>query len=86
MMDGYYDGSPGWGGWVLMIVMMVGLWALVAAAVVAVVRRSGGSTRKDPGGSAGAPGRILDERFARGEIDADEYQARKAVLAAERRR
>lgn len=86
MMDWYYNGSPGWGGWVLMTVMMLGFWALVATAVVTVVRGTRGSGRRDTDAGAGNAGGILDERFARGEIDAEEYEARKAALTADRRR
>jgi putative membrane protein len=75
-MMGWYDGM-GWGGWILMTGAMVVFWALLLFAVLALFRtqRSGGSTsdRRDPM-------QILDERFARGEIDEDEYYARSSVL------
>lgn len=64
----------GWGG----IVMMVLWWLVIAAAVVALVRfarpdeTSTGATRS---------GReILEERYARGEIDAAEFGERSRVL------
>lgn len=77
MMGWYYDGA-GWGGWILMTLAMVAFWALVVLAVLALfrdTRRSGESTpdQRDPH-------QILDERFARGEIDEDEYHARSSVL------
>ena len=76
MMGWYHDGM-GWGGWIVMTVAMVAFWALVVLAVLALFRtqRSGGSTpdRRDPM-------QILDERFARGEIDEDEYHTRSSVL------
>ena len=58
--------------------MMVAFWVLVSLIVVWVVRsnRSGGSTQDTD------PLRILDERFARGEIDPEEYNNRRAVLQA----
>jgi len=79
MMGWYYDGM-GWAGWILMTVGMVAFWALVIVAVVAIfrgTRRSGASApdHRDPM-------QILDERFARGEIDEDEYHARSSVLRA----
>ena len=80
MMGWYHDGTGwgGWGGWIVMMVVMVGFWALVVFAVIALFRgtqRTGEATpdRRDPM-------RILDERFARGEIDEDEYRARSVVL------
>ena len=78
MMGWYHDGM-GWGGWIVMTVAMVAFWALVVFAVLALFRtqRSGGSIpdRRDSM-------QILDERFARGEIDEDEYHARSSVLRA----
>lgn len=78
MMGWYHDGM-GWGGWILMTVAMVAFWALVVFAVLALFRtqRSGGS-----GSDRRDPMQILDERFARGEIDEDEYHARSSVLRA----
>lgn len=79
MMGWYHDGM-GPGGWILMTLAMVAFWALVVFAVVALFRgtqRSGEPTvdRRDPI-------QVLDERFARGEIDEDEYHARSSVLRA----
>jgi putative membrane protein len=78
-MMGWYNGM-GWGGWILMTLVMLAFWALVIFAVVAVFRgfgRSSGpvepTTRRDAL-------ETLQERFARGEIDADEYEARARVL------
>ena len=82
MMGWYYDSSIGWGGWIAMTLMMVAFWGLVIFAVVAIFR---GSAREFGGGhiehgEQRDPMQTLDERFARGEIDADEYHARQAVL------
>jgi putative membrane protein len=83
MMNGYY-GSMGWGGWVLMSLVMVAFWALVVYAIVVLFRGSGAGSR--PGAEPPAdPRRILDERYARGEIQLDEYQARKEALAGAER-
>ena len=83
MMNGYYDGM-GWGGWLLMVLLMVAFWGLVVYAVVALFRGDGAGSSSETGRPAD-PRRILDERFARGEIQLDEYQARKkALVDAER--
>jgi putative membrane protein len=83
MMD-WYGGSVGWGGWLLMSLMMLAFWTLIVVAVVAVVR----SLRRDSDrpGQRDAPDarQLLDERFARGEIDADEYGKRQELLRAGR--
>lgn len=79
MMGWYHDGA-GWGGWLVMTIAMIAFWAMVIVAVVVLFRgsKSSGqdsSPRQDPMD-------ILNERFARGEIDEDEYQARGAALRA----
>jgi len=72
----------GW-GWTLMVLAMVGFWALIIAGIVLVARAL---SRPRDDGSAG-PGKaqdaleILRERFARGEIDEEEYRRRRATLA-----
>ncbi|MER6216964.1 SHOCT domain-containing protein [Streptomyces sp. NPDC001272] len=90
----WYDGGWGWGGWFVMAVFMVLFWALVIAAIVALVRHfSGAHPGRQPGWSASAdePGwgsrraeDLLAERFARGDIDEDEYKRRLAVLREHR--
>ncbi|WP_245618379.1 SHOCT domain-containing protein [Knoellia aerolata] len=58
----------------------IAFWALVVFAVVALFR----GTRSDPKQARDENDddarRILDQRFARGEIDLDEYHARQLVL------
>ena len=86
-MMGWYSGW-GWGGWLGMSLLMLAFWGLVAVGVVALVRTV---RRDDQPRSAEQPMRvsapdahardILDERFARGEIDADEYTRRRDLLA-----
>ena len=78
-MMGWYYGNAGWGGWLLMGSMMVVFWGLLIAVGVALFR---GIRREGPAGSSGPASaqRILDERFARGEIDADDYRTRSQLL------
>jgi putative membrane protein len=68
----------GW-GWVAMTVGMAVLWGLLITLAVVLVR---GLNR--PAGPAdgprSSPERLLAERFARGEIDEDEYRRRLATL------
>jgi putative membrane protein len=90
MMGGY---DTGWGSWVVMSVMMVGLWVLVAVAIVAVIRWPWGSpdramVARTDSGSAPVVGRevspaaraLLEQRFAAGDIDEAEYRSRLAAL------
>lgn len=74
-------GGLGWGGWVLMVIAVLLLVALVVAVVIALLRMA--STGPQPGAGGARRSRaeeVLDERFARGEIDEEEYQRRRAVL------
>lgn len=75
----WYGNDPGWGGWLLMSLGMLAFWALVAVAVIALVRAQRDDGPRYPG-RAVDPRALLDERFARGEIDAEEYQQRRELL------
>lgn len=83
-------GAMGGGGWVVMTVVMLAFWALVVGGVVALFRSGRPTVSKGVSGSATTPERsaenVLDERFARGEIDEQEYHARRAVLFSTQRR
>ena len=80
-MMGY--GYMGWAGaWVWMAVGILLLLAVIALVTIAVVRWSGPrppAAGPDPSADAR---QILAMRFARGEIDHDEYLARLQTLAA----
>jgi Zn-dependent protease with chaperone function/uncharacterized membrane protein len=81
MMD---DGHWGWGSWVLTTLTTVVFWALVITAVVLLARyllslsqRTTGTTRAQ--GASNAE-QVLAERYARGDIDDDEYKRRLGLL------
>ncbi len=61
-------------------IMMIVFIALIVGAVVLVIRWAGLGGSVVAGGANKAR-HILDERFARGEIDKDEYEERKRVLS-----
>lgn len=72
--DGWYDHMAGWdGGWMWFwgMLMMLG-WVVIIAMAVWLVQRSQDSRRS----TSGRAREILDERYARGEIDAQEYRER----------
>ena len=80
MMYHWHDGGWGPGTWIAMGLMMLVFWGVVAFLVVYAVRSLGRRT-PDSGTPPSDPAlRILDERFARGEIDADEYNQRRELL------
>jgi putative membrane protein len=74
-------GMDGWGWGLLPGLIWLAFWALVVTAVVLVVR---GVARSRPAGPpapyADSPERLLAERYARGEIDDDEYRHRLETL------
>ena len=81
--DGWMWGGWGWGGWMLMTLAMVLFWALVITAVVRYLTGSSHPNQASPS-SARAAEDVLAERFARGEIDDDEYRQRMTTLREHR--
>ena len=77
MMWGW-GGGPGWGWMVAMGVFWVLLIAGIVLAVVLALRGSSRSRVDDGGGSRARA--ILEERFARGEIDEEEFRRRLEIL------
>jgi len=82
-MMGWDDGW-GAGGWLvmsLMMVMMVGLWVGLIAFVAWLVR---GSRHEGPREAVGDPAdgadELLAQRFARGEIEEEEFVRRRELL------
>lgn len=74
MMGGY---GYGFGG-LMMLLFWVFVIALVVWLVLTVTRSQNQSASRDSGADSGL--RILRERLARGEIDADEYRLRRTIL------
>lgn len=88
MMWGYGQGA---GGWIWAVLLLVGIALLVWVAVRAF---GGGISGSGSGGGTGArrgqagppdtrpssARQILDERFARGELTADQYREQLRVL------
>ncbi len=73
--DGWHGHMGGWdGGWMwLWVSLMMLTWVVIIAGVAwAVVR----SRDKSSTAGKGRAREILDERYARGEIDAQEYHER----------
>ncbi|WP_327011865.1 SHOCT domain-containing protein [Dactylosporangium sp. NBC_01737] len=73
----------GMGGWGMLFMSVSGLlfWGLIIAGVVVLARSMGYIGRPRPaGGQTPAPQQVLADRFARGEIDDEEYTRRLQVL------
>jgi len=92
----WYGPQMSW-GWAMGLGSLV-FWALLVAAIVVLVRSfTGGGQRPlpfrgstagtapygQPGPAAATPEQVLAVRFARGEIDEDEFHQRMAALRAE---
>jgi len=76
MMDGW---GMGWFGGIFMIV----LWILVIVGLVFFIKWLVQSTREVPGAKSSPTSRalhILEERYARGEIEKQEFQEKKKDL------
>ncbi len=84
-MMGWYGGW-GAGSWLGMGIGMLVFWGLVVAAVVALLRWSGQGRQQHAStgqtfstGNANAL-RMLDERYARGDVTDEDYRRRRDVL------
>lgn len=66
-----WGGGMGGFGWLVMVTW----WVLVVAGIVWLVRSVAGQPD-----SRGSARRLLDERFAAGELSVEEYQQRRRTL------
>ncbi len=77
-----HDGiGLGWGGWLLLGLLFLLLVAILVTGVVLLAR----ATARRPSPTGGHQGRlpaegILEERFARGEIDEQEFVRRRSMI------
>lgn len=76
MFDWHYGTGWGWFGALMMVIMMVAFWGGLITVVVILMRRFGHVGTHDARG----PQKILEDRFARGEIDEEEFQRRRDTL------
>ena len=60
--------------------MMLGVFALFIFSVVAIIRWIAGTGRTLQNSTTKSAVEILNERFAKGEIEKEEYEERKNVL------
>ena len=79
-MMGWYGGMGG-GAWVFMGIFWVAVLALI---LFLVVRLLPSSSTRDGSPPKESPAEILERRFARGEIDAETFQAQRSALATVR--
>ena len=75
--DGFMDGHMGGGWWWAMGLVWLVFFAAVVLIVVLLMRQGGDRGSRSAHGGAED---VLAERFARGEIDEDEFRRRRAFL------
>lgn len=76
-----WHGDWGWGAWLVMSLGMIAFWTLV----IWLFLNAGRTSQNAVTPSERGPEEILADRFARGEIDEDEYQRRLDTLHASSR-
>lgn len=74
MIDMWYWHQMGILGWL----MMLAFWAVVVLLIMWAVRSATTPQQRDENSAL----RILDERLARGDIDREEYEERRQILAS----
>ncbi|MEV6325308.1 SHOCT domain-containing protein [Nocardia sp. NPDC051787] len=83
LMYWHGNGMTGW-GFGLMTVSMVIFWALIIAGIVVLVRYTTAVSQRQPTvpppQHGPTPQQVLAERYARGEIDDEEYTRRLKTL------
>jgi len=91
MRYGYGYGGDHWGLWIIMIIAMAAFVAALAWIIVTLLRHGASppTTAPPSSGQTGRPQNpgaldILNERFARGEIDEDEYTRRRSLIEGTR--
>ncbi len=77
MMDGYWFGFGG--------LLMLLFWVFAIAGIVWLVLAISRSSFPRGGGGESSALRILEERLARGEIDAEEFRTRRAAIEETKR-
>jgi putative membrane protein len=73
----HHDG-PGW--WIVFVPLF---WFAVIAGIVLLLRSRGGWGPLRVGSHRQSALDVLDDRYARGEIDVDEYRERRSVLTGQ---
>lgn len=80
--DWMWHGNFGWGGWAMMLITMAVFWAVIISIVVLVIRYLARDRKlpRQEGKTSRSAEELLAQRYARGELDDDEYRRRVTVL------
>jgi putative membrane protein len=78
----WHHDSWGWGHMLFGSLMMILFWGGLILLIALAVRYFGqGSADRERAAGVKTPRQILEERFARGEIDKDEFEQRRQALS-----
>jgi putative membrane protein len=81
MPYGSWYSGPGAAGWLIMLAFMVFFWGAIIWIVLTLVHQRHGHGHSHAPAERGSDAlQILDQRFARGEIDEEEYRRRRDLL------
>ena len=80
-MWGYMGNGYGWGGMAFGMVSMLLFWVLLIAAIVVVIRHAWGTGVSPERRQEKTALDILKERYARGEIEREEFEQKKRDLS-----
>ena len=76
----WHDGDwSGW-DWTAMAIMMVAFWGFLIAVLIWLVRGVASRPNNNEAAETDNPEELLARRFARGEIDKEEFESFRAVL------
>lgn len=80
---GWHDSGWSWGHMIFGGAMMIAFWGGIIVLIVLMVRWLGGAghSSADHRSRGKVPIDILKERFAKGEIDREEFEERKKLLS-----
>lgn len=79
---GGWSGHMSGAGMIFGPLMMLGFIVIIIFLIVLIVRLMGGASQVPAGHQAQSALEILNERFAKGEIEKEEYEERKRLLSS----
>ncbi|MEX2451481.1 MAG: SHOCT domain-containing protein [Rhodospirillales bacterium] len=79
--DGWWHPAWGWGHMIFGGLMMIAFWGGIIFLIVLLVRWLGGASGRASTTPRRTPLEILQARFAKGEIDKEEYEERRKLLS-----